>query len=117
MLAALLSDKAPNTGEFVRLDAVYGHIINLMIDGHETTATTLGFTLMFLARNPECEAKALKEIRDVLGGATEPSVEHIPKLVYLEACFREALRLHSAVLAVSRDAAADTLVKDKWLVR
>jgi hypothetical protein len=47
----------------------------------------------------------------VLGDAAEPSAEHVPKMVYLEACFREALRLHPAVVAVARDAAADTVIK------
>jgi hypothetical protein len=31
--------------------------------------------------------------------------------VYIEACFREALRLHPAVGAVNRDVAADTTLK------
>lgn len=53
----------------------------------------------------------------MLGDATEPRAEHIPKLVYVEACFREALRLHPAVAGVGRDAAADTLLKNKWIVR
>ncbi|GBF99888.1 hypothetical protein Rsub_12684, partial [Raphidocelis subcapitata] len=117
VIAAMLNDKAPNTGEYVRLGAIYGHLINLMVAGHETTATTLAWTLVHLARSPECEARALQEIKDVLGDAPEPTAEHIPKFVYLEACFREALRLHSPVTGVGRDAAADTIIKGKWLVR
>ncbi|KIY92424.1 cytochrome P450 [Monoraphidium neglectum] len=117
VIGAMLNDKAPNTGEYVRLQAIYGHVINLMVAGHETTATTLAWTLYYLSKNPACEAKALAEIRDVLGDATEPTADHIPRLPYLEACFREALRLHPAVTAIARDAAADTLLKGKWLVR
>jgi cytochrome P450 len=109
----MLNDKAPNTGDYVRLQAIYGHVINLMVAGHETTATTLAWTLLYISRHPDVEAKALAEIKAVLGDANEPSAEHIPKLVYLEACFREALRLHPAVTDVSRDAAADTLLKVK----
>ncbi|KAI8468257.1 MAG: cytochrome P450 [Monoraphidium minutum] len=117
VIAGMLNDKAPNTGEYVRLQAMYGHIINLMVAGHETTAATLGWTLYHLSKSPECEAKALAEIQEVLGDAAEPTADHIPKLAYLEACFREALRLHPPVVQLGRDAAADTLIKNKWLVR
>jgi hypothetical protein len=34
-----------------------------MVAGHETTATTLAWTLYYLCRNPDCEAKALAEIQ------------------------------------------------------
>jgi cytochrome P450 len=36
--------------------------------------------------------------------------------VYIEACFREALRLHPPVGAVSRDVAADTTLKGEEAV-
>jgi cytochrome P450 len=64
----MLNDKAPNTGEYVRLEAIYGHLVNLMVAGHETTATTLAWTLVHLARSPECEARALQEIKVSGGG-------------------------------------------------
>jgi len=47
----------------------------------------------------------------VLGDAAEPTADHIPQLAYIEACFREALRLHPPVGAVSRDATVDTIIK------
>ena len=43
-------------------------------------------------------------------GRTEPSVDDVPKLQFVEQCFREALRLYSPVTGISRDAAYDTLL-------
>eukprot|EP00877_Chromochloris_zofingiensis_P012868 jgi/Chrzof1/7835/Cz02g38090.t1 len=117
IITAMLEDKSSSNGEYVRLSNIYGQLMNIMIAGHETTAATLGFTMAYLAQNPDCEKKALDEIKAVMGGRTEPTAQDIPKLQYVEACFREALRLHPAVVQLSRDAGADTTLAGKYLLR
>ncbi|CAL1146957.1 unnamed protein product [Cladocopium goreaui] len=109
IIRSMLEDR-DSEGKHVRYGALYGHVVNLMIAGHETTAATLGFTLQLLAENPVYEARALEEVRQVLNGRTEPSVDDVPKLQFVEQCFREALRLYSPVTGISRDAAYDTLL-------
>ncbi|CAJ1345293.1 unnamed protein product [Effrenium voratum] len=108
IIAAMLNDSAD--GKKVRFGALYGHVVNLMIAGHETTAATLGFTMQLLAEHPEFEQRALEEVRQVLQGKSEPSVEDVPKLQFVEQCFREALRLYSPVTSITRDVAYDTLL-------
>jgi cytochrome P450 len=61
IIAAMLKDAAPD-GKRVRYGALYGHVVNLMIAGHETTAATLGFTLQLLAEHPSYEERALEEL-------------------------------------------------------
>lgn len=109
IIQAMLDDKAAN-GQHVRYSAITSHIINLMIAGHETTAATLGFTLQLLAENPEYQARALEEVKRVLGDRTEPEVHDVPHLQFVEQCFREALRLYSPVTGLTRDVAFDTLL-------
>lgn len=109
IIRSMLEDKAAN-GKHVRYGVLYGHVINLMIAGHETTAATLGFTLQLLAENPECERRAVEEVRRVLQGRTEACADDVPKLQYVEQCFREALRIYSPVVGITRDAAYDTLL-------
>lgn len=109
IIAAMLKDADPD-GKRVRYGALYGHVVNLMIAGHETTAATLGFTLQLLAEHPTYEERALEEVRQVLQGRTEPSVDDVPKLQFVEQCFREALRLYSPVTFITRDVAYDTLL-------
>ncbi|CAE7451841.1 CYP102A5 [Symbiodinium natans] len=109
IIATMLNDLSAD-GKRVRYGALYGHIVNLMIAGHETTAATLGFTLQLLAENPAYEERALEEVRQVLQGRTEPSVDDVPKLQFVEQCFREALRLYSPVTSITRDVAYDTLL-------
>eukprot|EP00775_Hariotina_reticulata_P009541 gene9541-9705_t len=117
VLTAMLNDISPSTGGHVRLINIYGQVMNLMIAGHETTAATLSWTLYYIATNPEVEAKALAELQAVLGDEIEPKVDDVPKLVYIEACFREALRLHPAVGTVQRDVTCDTTLKGKWFLQ
>uniref|UniRef100_A0A7S4QGU7 NADPH--hemoprotein reductase n=1 Tax=Alexandrium monilatum TaxID=311494 RepID=A0A7S4QGU7_9DINO len=112
IIRSMLEDRAAS-GKHVRYGALYGHVINLMIAGHETTAATLGFTMQLLAENPECEARAVEEVRNVLQGRTEPDADDVPKLQYVEQCFREALRLYSPVTGINRDAAHDTLLQGR----
>jgi len=109
IIATMLNDSGAD-GKHVRFGALYGHIVNLMIAGHETTAATLGFTLQLLAENPVYEERALEEVRQVLQGRAEPSVDDVPKLQFVEQCFREALRLYSPVTSITRDVAYDTLL-------
>ena len=109
IIASMLTERGAD-GKHVRLGAVYGHVVNLMIAGHETTAATLGFTLQLLAENPIYEARALEEVRRVLEGRSEPCASDVPKLQFVEQCFREALRLYSPVTSITRDVAFDTLL-------
>ena len=61
IIAAMLKDADPD-GKRVRYGALYGHVVNLMIAGHETTAATLAFTLQLLAEHPSYEERALEEL-------------------------------------------------------
>jgi cytochrome P450 len=87
-ISGMLENTASTNGEYVSFDTFEGHCINIMIAGHETTAGTIAFTMAELARNPECMAKVVKEIEDVMGNRSSPTYADISKLVYVEACFR-----------------------------
>ena len=52
----------------------------------------------------------LKRENALRNGRTEPSVDDVPKLQFVEQCFREALRLYSPVQGITRDVAYDTLL-------
>ena len=117
VLATMLNDRAPN-GKLIRLGAIQGHVLNLMIAGHETTAATIGFVVYYLSRHPEWERRVVDEARTVLAGRTEPAAADLRRLVVAEAVFREALRLHPPVVVLTRDASADTtLAQGRYVVR
>jgi len=71
------------------------------IAGHETTATTLEFTLYSLATNPDVEKKVMQEIDDELQGSP-PTVDNIHKLKYLDCVMDESMRLYPTATFVTR---------------
>ncbi|CAB3256859.1 unnamed protein product [Arctia plantaginis] len=62
---------------------------------YETSATTLGFTLYELAKNPEAQEKVLQEVDSYLHRHNNVlKYESVAEMPYLEACVDEALRLY-----------------------
>ena len=55
-------------------------------------------------------SQCIHHLTNSRNGRTEPSVDDVPKLQFVEQCFREALRLYSPVTGISRDSAYDTLL-------
>lgn len=57
--------------------------------GHDTTASSIGFTLWWLGQYPEYQDLVHKELDGVFGNDTRlPTNEDIKQLVYLEKCIK-----------------------------
>ncbi|MER0478899.1 cytochrome P450 [Streptomyces sp. Edi2] len=91
------------------LDAteVREQVLIFLLAGHETTATSLAFTLHLLARHPEEQQRVREEIDRVLGGRT-PSAADLDRLPYLTQALKESMRLYPAAPVISRRAVAAT---------
>ncbi|KAM0749900.1 cytochrome P450 [Meredithblackwellia eburnea MCA 4105] len=68
-------------------------ILNLIIAGRDTTAQTLSWTFFHLLSHPEMIAK----LREEVDGMAEITYDNFKSLVYANAIFLEAVRLHPAV--------------------
>lgn len=68
--------------------------MTFFVAGQETTANTLAFCFLELAKSPELVKKARLEIDRVLGERTEVTIQDINELKYCSAIFKEALRLY-----------------------
>lgn len=62
--------------------------------GFETTSATLNTLIRYLAADQKIQQRAREELLDVVGRDRLPSYSDIPKLPYLRACLREALRIN-----------------------
>ncbi|XP_033126620.1 cytochrome P450 2U1-like [Anneissia japonica] len=93
------------------------HIVaELFIAGTETTATTLKWTLLYLALNPEIQAKVHQELDSVTGRRQLPTLKDQPKLVYCEAVMMEVTRIRPAVpLGVAHCTVNDTMYKEHFI--
>lgn len=90
VLSQLLRLGSEADGETGLTDAeLRDNLITLLLAGHETTATALAWTLHELARNPE-QLLAAQQAADA------------DDTGYLEAAFKESLRLHPIIYEVAR---------------
>ncbi|MEU9123777.1 cytochrome P450 [Streptomyces sp. NPDC048506] len=106
-LLSLLS--AAGNDEDGTLDAteLREQVLIFLLAGHETTATSLAFTLHLLARHPDEQATVRAEIDRVLADRT-PTAADLDRLPYLTQALKESMRLYPAAPVVSRRAVAAT---------
>ncbi|KAJ7843795.1 cytochrome P450 [Mycena olivaceomarginata] len=81
----------------------------IMIAGQDTTATTLAFSLLELAKAPELQEKLRAEIHATVGGARASSIAY-DSMPLLNALIKEALRMYPAEAISERMAVADTVI-------
>jgi cytochrome P450 len=71
------------------------------VAGHETTAGTLHWAMLLLAKNPKVQERFYKEVYDILGGR-DPTYEDLPHLKYAFGVFKETLRIHPPVKTITK---------------
>ncbi|KAL9653414.1 hypothetical protein ABK040_002050 [Willaertia magna] len=78
--------------------------------GHETTSTLLQWLTYELAKHPEVQAKARREIDQVLKNKRAPTYDDIGKLNYIDAIILEGLRQHPPVPSIFKVAKKDVQI-------
>src|SRR5207249_7546843 len=90
-------------------DEVRDQVLVFLLAGHETTATSLTFTLHLLGHHPEVQDAVQQEIDEVLEGRP-PTLESLPHLVKTTMAVKEAMRLYPAAYAMGRVATRPLVV-------
>jgi cytochrome P450 len=78
-------------------------LVTLLLAGHETTASTLGWALHLVDRHPEVAQRLHAEAVEVLGDRL-PTYEDLPRLRYTNMVIEETMRLYPPVWMLSRKA-------------
>ncbi|KAI0732667.1 cytochrome P450 [Fomitopsis betulina] len=86
---------------------IVDNVNTFLMVGHETTAGSLNFTLLELARRPDLQRKLRSEVR---AAGRELSYDDIQKLEFLDAVVKEGLRLHPASPQTERVALQDDVI-------
>jgi len=105
LLAAVDDDGSAMTDRQLRDEA-----ITLFLAGHETTALTLGYTLMLVAKYPDVERRLMAELDAVLGGRL-PTAEDSKNLPYTRQVLEEAMRLYPPAWTTGREVAEEIEVR------
>lgn len=100
-------DGKPLSNEDIREE-----VDTFMFEGHDTTTSAISYTLYLLARHPEVQQRAFKEIRDVIGDdkAKAISMRDLGELKYLECIIKESLRLYPPVPMIGRHLEEDVVL-------
>ncbi|PBK73360.1 cytochrome P450 [Armillaria solidipes] len=96
-------------------EELIGQMNTIMFAGHETTANTLSWTFLELARHPEVQDQLRAEIREkerviFSRGDTEFSVQDLDSMPYLTAVVKEVLRFHPILANTARVATQDDVL-------
>jgi cytochrome P450 len=98
ILSLLLSARYED-GTALTDDELLIQMMNLIVAGHETTASALAWSFHHIHRDPAVKARLVEELR----GLPEPlDPESVARLPYLEAVCSEALRLNPVAPLIGR---------------
>ncbi|KAL0951045.1 hypothetical protein HGRIS_007785 [Hohenbuehelia grisea] len=94
-------------------DEVLSQMATLLLGGHETIASTLGWLLYELAKHPEQQQtirEEIKALRMKVGSDAEFSVAELDSLPFTNAAIKESLRLHPISPTINRIADRDDVI-------
>jgi enediyne biosynthesis protein E7 len=106
VLSRLIDATADERDPAARQDRMRDELITLLLAGHDTTASTLGWTLYLLDRHPEVGDRVRAEVDEVLGDRL-PTFEDVHRLTYTSMVLHEVMRLYPAVWLLPRKALAE----------
>jgi cytochrome P450 len=104
LLSRLLRSTAPAGGAQARRQ-LRDELVTLLLAGHETTASTLGWTWYLVAQHPQVRQRLQAEASAVLGDRL-PAFEDLARLPYTTRVVEEAIRLYPPVWMLTRQAIA-----------
>ncbi|MEV6319230.1 cytochrome P450 [Streptomyces sp. NPDC051776] len=106
LLSVLLHVTDADTGEHLTDLELRDEAMTLLMAGHETSSGALTWAYYLLGTHPEARARMHAEIDWVLGDRL-PTVEDLPRLMFTDAVFSEALRLYPPAWVLVRRSLED----------
>jgi len=108
LVRRLLEATDPQTGRPLTDEAIVNELISFLIAGHDTTGTTLAYTLWQLARDPNLQDRVAAEAAQF--GDRQLTVDDVPALPFTGQVLCETLRLCPPGAAIGRLATRDAVV-------
>ncbi|MFC5183332.1 cytochrome P450 [Actinomadura harenae] len=109
VLSRLVASTRAEPDPVVGARRLHDELVTLLLAGHETTASTLGWSLYLVDRHPEVAERLRDEAREVLGDRA-PVHDDLHRLTYTAMVVQEAMRLYPPVWILTRQALQDDVV-------
>ncbi|MBR2158687.1 MAG: cytochrome P450 [Campylobacter sp.] len=114
ILSSLLHTVDASSGERFSFEEILDQVSMLFLAGHETTASSLTWTLYCLSLDQDAQQKAYNEIISINKDG-KFSISDIKEMKYLTNVFKEALRLYPPVGFFARQSKGEAKIRDKVL--
>ena len=114
ILSTLLKVTDKETGKPFSMKEILDQVAMLFLAGHETTASSMTWTLYLFALYPKYQEAAYQEIMEHCGNE-EFNVINIKKLSFLTNSYKESLRLYPPVNFLIRENKEKTTMRNKTL--
>ncbi|KAI9564177.1 hypothetical protein GHT06_007915 [Daphnia sinensis] len=109
-LLDLLID-ASKDGEVLSDLDIREEVDTFMFAGHDTTTTSICWTLFLIGSHPHVQVRINEELDCVFGTSDRPATTtDLNELKYLECCIKEALRLYPIGPIIARKLSEDTVI-------
>ncbi|KAK0229231.1 cytochrome P450, partial [Armillaria nabsnona] len=102
-----LNDDAKKKMSDIEIDS---QLATFIIAGHDTTANTMAWLLYELSLHPEDQVKIREEIARTKANAGALISNDYDSMIWLNACIKEALRLHPLAYGLFREPAQDDIL-------
>lgn len=103
LLSRLVHSVEHEPDERVRRRQLRDELVTLLLAGHETTASTLGWTWYLVERSPQVLQRLQEEAREILPDRL-PTYQDVPRLAFTARVIEEAIRLYPPVWMLTRRA-------------
>jgi sterol 14-demethylase len=107
LLDVLMTVKDEDGSPRFTADEITGMFISMMFAGHHTTSGTAAWTLIELLRDPGTLSRVVEEIDGLFDDGGTVSFQALREIPLLDACIKEALRLHPPLILLLRVAQED----------
>ena len=114
ILSSLLHTVDASSGERFSFEEILDQVSMLFLAGHETTASSLTWTLYCLSLDQDAQQKAYNEIIGINKDG-KFCISDIKEMKYLTNVFKEALRLYPPVGFFARQSKGEAKIRDKVL--
>ncbi|CAD7077084.1 unnamed protein product [Hermetia illucens] len=96
----IIRNSKDSSGKPISMNTVYGHCTSLLLEGFETSSTTMANCLYELAENLDVQKKLQAEV-DAIYDKYEDKItyEAVAEMAYLDKVMHETLRMHPPMLA------------------
>lgn len=99
-----LVNNTDEQGKSLRDQDIVDHMFGLMFAAHDTTASSLAMMFWLFAQHPDAQDRAIEECQHLYdrSGTDRLRYEDLDELPFIEACFKETLRMYAPIQFLPR---------------